>query len=877
MILQALTDQLQQRFQHEKRAQVCLWFDERQEFARLLPALRHHLEGLEPPPFRLLEYDASQYHGQIWLKHQVNQVHGQPSHGQPSLGQKRQRFVIYLPLPEDRLEHDGAHGEGALELLAEYRHAGITWRLGGKRPTLFSFMKQVGVQLPSAPGDQRRLYDDGRDSLLAQYAAKFADRPAEFWNPLLSSELAQSRLLGDVDQMILDLALEPEPVWRSLEKEGLAAEFLAMVRERYDFAAPDFEGPSHDPERWVEALVLVVALTECYLGYGEPADFPLAERLPALGVRSRHRELLHRWLRDSESRGAWEGWIARVETQVDLAEWAQDKPGFSRGFPHLSRMRWRRIAQSFEAAAPRSSTTAAFFAKHSALIDQESKVAKASLSPTGSWQLLHQLQALVTAAEQATRLAETVDTTAALARLFVEQAAAVDAMHLQVRHEADKQSQPAMIQVADRTYAAYTNRLNSRFFERYVGGADADIPTLPYVTPHLEERLWTTQGRRAVVIVDALRYDCAGLIAQQLQSYEVTLTPLRAALPTVTPMGMTALMPLSGARISCEIQGNSLHPKVNGKDAAARGTRIAFLKDFGADCREIAEIELSPGVPEGLGDLLVVFGHTEVDKIGHGSADALIRHLHLEIERIVRLIHQLHRWGYPRVHVVTDHGFILLDKKKLPETVACDPAWCRLQKERFALVPAEADLPVATLPFVWDPALRVAVPPGLAFFKSPKPFSHGGVALQELVIPHLVSTSRKSTAKRIGVDVVVPTAELMRTAVKVILRPKLPDSSADGQMALFSAGGRTLSLDVLRTEASGERVSVLASGPREIHLEARPSQHQPEPQPEQQVTLFFHTALSFTAGELLHLEVRDAETTQQFPSGGLVLTVGRDM
>jgi len=52
---------------------------------------------------------------------------------------------------------------------------------------------------------------------------------------------------------------------------------------------------------------------------------------------------------------------------------------------------------------------------------------------------------------------------------------------------------------------------------------------------------------------------------------------------------------------------------------------------------------------------------------------------------------------------------------------------------------ASADLPLVRLPFAWDPEMRVAVPPGLAFFKAEKSFSHGGAAVQELIIPHLVS------------------------------------------------------------------------------------------------------------------------------------------
>ena len=859
MILQALVDQLKQRFQHEKRAQVCLWFDEKEEFLRLLPSLRIHLEAMQSPPFRVLEYDASQHHGQIWLKYQVHRT----LDALPEDERRRQRFLIYLPLSEDRLEHGGRNGEPMLDILTEYRIAGVTWRVGGKRPTLFSFLKQANVKLPIGPRDQQRLYEGGHDSLLAKYVVKFADRPTAFWANMLSPELAQSRLVGDVDQTILDLAVSPETTWQSLRGKCLLSEFLAMVRERYSF-----EGPNDSPARWVEDLVATLALTETFLGYGERADFPLADRLPPAVVRAHHRQLLHRWLRDNESRPAWDRWIQDVETKVDLTTWAKDKPGFCFGFPHLVRLRWQQIASGFTAAAIKTSTTSSFFEEHGPLIAKEAEHSNASPNPLGSWELMRRLQEYLAACEHATQLAEQADTVDALVRVYVEQASVVDAAHINVRQKADRQSQPAVIRVADRAYATYTNTLNGRFFERYVSGGTTNIPTLPYVTDHLEERLWTTRGRRAVVIVDALRYDCAHLVREMLRNFNVELEPMRAAMPTVTPVGMTALMPLSAVEVSFEIKGNSLHPRINGKDAALRSTRIAFLKDFGADCREISELEANLDAPEGLGELLVVYGHDEVDHIGHGSANALVRHLQTEVDRIARLARTLHGWNYPEVHVVTDHGFILLDEGKLPDEVDCNTEWCRVKKERFALVAAEADLPVASLPFEWDSSLRVALPPGLAFFKAEKSFSHGGAALQELVIPHLVSRIRTTSAKRIGVEVVLPTFELMRTAVKVTLRPKPPASSKSEQMALFAPTGRTLSLDVVRTDPAAAHRSVLASDrPKEVRVDAD----------ERNVTLFFHSAQSFSGGEILHLDIRDTETTEQFPPGGINLTVGRDM
>jgi hypothetical protein len=240
----------------------------------------------------------------------------------------------------------------------------------------------------------------------------------------------------------------------------------------------------------------------------------------------------------------------------------------------------------------------------------------------------------------------------------------------------------------------------------------------------------------------------------------------------------------------------------------------------------------------------------------------------LEVQRIARLVRKLHRWGYEAVHVVTDHGFILLEESKLPDEVACDKDWCRVRKERFALVPAAADIPLASFPATWDPSMRVAVPPGLAFFKAEKSFSHGGAALQELIIPHLISRSRTQQEKRIGVEVVLPTYELTRAAVKVVLRPAPTASAKQEQMSLFSETGHTLALDVRR--AADPSGTVLAT-PRAKEVRLDPGDA------EKSVTLFFHTAKSFEKAELLDLDIRDIDTGEQFPPGGIKLSVGRDM
>jgi hypothetical protein len=857
MILEALVDQIAQRFQYEKRAQVCLWFDEKQEMARLLPALHAHLVSRGGLPFRLLEYDAARHRGQIWLKHQIHQA---LEAAEPAV-RRGLRFVLYLPFAESRLESsDGHDGEPALDLLAEYQFTGVTWRIGGKRPTLFAFLRQSGVALPENASEQRALYEGGRDSLLAKYVVKFAERPHDFWQTTLTPEQAQHRLVGDADQMLFELAIDPDATWKSLRERGLDRELVALVRDRYGIAEP--EGT---PAEWLEEIVGTVALTETYLGYGEPADFPFAARLPPVALRPHHVQLLQRWLRDAQSRAAWDRWVEKVETRFDLTVWAQGREGLASGFPHLVRLRWQEVAAAFEAAAPKETATASFFVRYGDLVSREAELSRTSYSPVGAWDLLRNLRELVTACEEGRRLVERARDVSALARIYTDYARKIEGRHVRIRAEAEEKGLPAAARVADRAYAAYAHALNTRAFERFVEAGSIDIPGIAAVSARLKGVVWRAKGRRAVVIVDALRYDCALSIQDLLREQDTDIEPLVAALPTVTPIGMTALLPAE-TEITVEVKGNALHPMLQGKDLFVRANRLAVLAGFGADCRDIGDVEGSSEIPGDLGELLVVFGHDDVDQFGHGDGQRLIRHVQLEVDRLARLIRKLHRWGYPVVHVVTDHGFILLDEERLPEEVPCDKSWCRVHKERFALVDARADLPIASFPFPWNEALRVAVPPGLAFFKAEKSFSHGGAALQELVIPHLISKSQVTREKRIDVEVVLPTYELMRTAVKVVLRPT-SRAPAQGQLQLFSESGRTLVVDVRRR--GSERTSVLDSGGKEIRLEPTEG--------EKSVTLFFRTAEAFEKGELLELEIRDVETGEPFPPGGIKLTVGRDM
>ena len=140
-----------------------------------------------------------------------------------------------------------------------------------------------------------------------------------------------------------------------------------------------------------------------------------------------------------------------------------------------------------------------------------------------------------------------------------------------------------------------------------------------------------------------------------------------------------------------------------------------------------------------------------LDEIGHALGLRLVGQIETEIEMIADRIGQLISAGWPKVRVVTDHGWLLLPgglpkvelRKYLTET-----KW-----SRCAVVQGDIGPGLPVLPWYWDRHVQIACPPGIGSFKAGQAYSHGGVSLQECVIPDLLIERGADTAsaKLVGV------------------------------------------------------------------------------------------------------------------------------
>jgi len=126
-------------------------------------------------------------------------------------------------------------------------------------------------------------------------------------------------------------------------------------------------------------------------------------------------------------------------------------------------------------------------------------------------------------------------------------------------------------------------------------------------------------------------------------------------------------------------------------------------------------------------------GH--LDELGHKLGLDLARHIDDELDIMVERIATLLNSGWTRVQVVTDHGWLLLPGG-LPK-VALPPSLTATKWARCATVRGESQPEVPVLPWYWNPEVRIACPPGIGSFIAGAVYAHGGVSLQECVIPEL--------------------------------------------------------------------------------------------------------------------------------------------
>ena len=247
-----------------------------------------------------------------------------------------------------------------------------------------------------------------------------------------------------------------------------------------------------------------------------------------------------------------------------------------------------------------------------------------------------------------------------------------------------------------------------------------------------------------VVFADGLRFDLAHKLKPRLaeRGLQFELSWRWTALPTVTPTAKPAVSPITALFFGDETC-QEFKPKVKeaGKDLTSDRFK-QLLEERG--CQVLTDKKL--GQPDGVA--WIEYG--SIDTTGHKEGWKLAKRLQDELNGLCEIITMLLEGGWKKVKVVTDHGWLLmpggLPKLDLPKYLT-ETRWGRCAHIKEGV---QSDLP--SVPWHWASTVHIAVPPGIGVFKTSLEYSHGGLSLQECLVPELTISSSAPVATEVAIS-----------------------------------------------------------------------------------------------------------------------------
>ena len=335
----------------------------------------------------------------------------------------------------------------------------------------------------------------------------------------------------------------------------------------------------------------------------------------------------------------------------------------------------------------------------------------------------------------------------------------------------------------------------------------AESESLPDHSASNADPLIADEGT-VLLFSDGLRFDVAQRLAERARSggRTATVSTRWAGLPTVTATAKPAVSPIAADVKGVSLGEDFLPVTTDGEHPL---TIRRFRQLLAASGYQVL-IPTDTGDPSGR----AWTENGDLDTLGHSLQAKLAARVDEEVDLLVERIEGLLDAGWRAVRVVTDHGWLWLPgglpKVELPKYLT------RTRWARCAVIQGASSVDVPTVPWHWKPSERVAIGPGIACFGAGNAYAHGGLSLQESLVPVVRVTAGGIQKLEISIAHIAWAGLRCRVrvapatpALAVTLRKRINDAASGiAELRPISDEGEA-SLLVADDELEGESVAVV--------------------------------------------------------------------
>ncbi|SMP42817.1 PglZ domain-containing protein [Desulfonatronum zhilinae] len=303
-----------------------------------------------------------------------------------------------------------------------------------------------------------------------------------------------------------------------------------------------------------------------------------------------------------------------------------------------------------------------------------------------------------------------------------------------------------------RVYADLVDEMNRSFVHHFheAGFVVQGVLAQQRIFSERVAPLLSGKQKTAYLLVDALRHEMADELLDGMdKDFETSLEPAIGALPSTTPVGMSALLPGAEHGLQVTLAKGRLSVLVEGRAVGDRRNRLAWLDEQVSG--KVEALRLADVLRIGAkrkkelkaADLIVVTSQ-EIDFLGEEGEGHLETRRWMDdiLEQLRRSIRILARLGVERFILAADHGHLFTDRFD-PGMFMDSPGGNVTELHPRVWIgkggtDAEGSLRVPAGALGYPGDLEFAFPRGLACYRvkgGVGGYFHGGISLQELVIP----------------------------------------------------------------------------------------------------------------------------------------------
>jgi hypothetical protein len=559
----------------------------------------------------------------------------------------------------------------------------------------------------------------------------------------------------DLKKTIMQFLEYPDETLQKLEKSGLS-NFLLKILKRNGLLAIEVL----DPKR----IAASILLSELLLSSENIEATPYQNILPDLKTRSYWAEIVHDWAQNASSLDSFFGWSRITETDYDIKDAIKGHSGIekSEAFQIVDQVLLEEVQSRIQDNAIEGLIKNARYIEH--LSNERLTKIWSREGKTKEWSTLSKIISLLDKIEHSL---QALDNKAIIGNYF-DDLWIVDQLFREISSHINElwgSLSPSIEDSVKEKYQQWLQKTNVALAENL-----EETRKWPIQQYKSQVTFWKDyikpKEKLCLFVLDALRYELQKRLMTYLESinHKAKLTPMLSSLPSITEVGMTALLPNS--KLDINISKEKIQVLADGEIIENKKDRLEWIKKKYTG--RVATVDMSnlrkdnKNVTGHLGEVdLLIVSDLDIDKAGGNVSNDLLEYFDKLLGRIINAIDVVTTLGFNKVIIATDHGFLSIPKPESVKVIEDFSEKGVFATRRFAIGKPQTNEDAIILPLKnlgYSSREDILLPKGISYLPRQGPrenYIHGGLSLQECCIG-VIEVETKTKKKRVSVIAEAP-------------------------------------------------------------------------------------------------------------------------